>query len=82
MPRGISTDPAHFREFLEKSVLLVGGEVIDNNSIDISTETFDGQSWELSVEDFLNAIEGTAAEKFIDVVGSEEIDEDDEEGDD
>ena len=34
MPRGISKDLKNFKETLEKGVILVGGEVVDNNSID------------------------------------------------
>jgi len=138
MPRSLSTDPNHLREILEKGVVLVGGEVVDNNSIDLdsdepvvvaivfnatgtgrqpgaisaaqgdhpdaalevaheileewehehygrdehATETFDGQIWELPVDAFLEAIEGTEAEKLLDIVGgedNEEIDEEEEE---
>lgn len=39
------------------------------------TETFDGRAWTLSVEDFADAIEGTAAEKFIEVSEEEEEEE-------
>jgi hypothetical protein len=140
MPRGISKDLADFKETLEKGVILVGGEAVDNNSIDVDddtpvsvavvvnvtgygphvgvicavqghvdealqeayrileewemdhnpdyfkelekeygdeassvfTETFDGLMWELSPEDFIAAIKGTAAEKYIDVVEYED----------
>lgn len=129
MPRGVSKDASHLREWLEKTVIIVDGEVLDNGSIDldndspvavaiivnvtgigrnpgaiaagqgdhpdaalqaaheiledweqehygdggdVSTETFDGQAWELSVEDFMAAIEGTEAAKYLDVVGGEE----------
>ena len=130
MPRGVSTDLENFKETLEKGVILVGGEAVDNNSIDPEddtpvsvaimfdvngfgphvgvicavqgghvdealqaadelleewtldhypdsdpehfTETFDGLMWELSPEDFIAAIKGTPAEKFIDVVEYEE----------
>jgi len=146
MPRGIDNDPKRFREYLEKGVMLVGGEVVDNNSIDVEddtpvsvalvvnvtgygphvgaiaavqghidealqaaheiledwemdhnpdyfaelekehgddalgvfTETFDGVMWELPVEDFLEAIKGTDAEKYIDVIEYEEDEEEDE----
>lgn len=140
MPRGVSNDVDNFKEVLAKGVILIGGEVVDNNSIDaeddtpvavaiivnvtgygphigaisavqghidealnvaheileewekdhnpdyyaelekeygdradeVFTETFDGIMWELPVEEFLSAIEGTAAEKFIDVVENED----------
>jgi len=138
MPRGISKDLENFKETLEKGVILVGGEVVDNNSIDIDddtpvsvaivvdvtgygphpgaisavqghvdaalevaheileewtrehyppadadadetlTETFDGIMWELPAEDFVAAIKGTAAEKYIDVVEYEEEDDEEE----
>lgn len=39
MPRGISKDLENFQETLEKGVLLVGGEVVDNNSIDPDDDT-------------------------------------------
>jgi hypothetical protein len=39
MPRGISKDLENFKETLEKGVILVGGEVVDNNSIDIDDDT-------------------------------------------
>ena len=141
MPRGIDNDPKRFREYLEKGVILIGGETVDNNSIDIEDdtpvsvaimvnvtgygphigaiaagqghidealqaaeeileewemdhnpdyfaelekeygderapevfrETFDGVMWELPVEEFLEAIKGTKAEEYIDVVEYEE----------
>jgi hypothetical protein len=140
MPRGISKDLENFKGTLEKGVILVGGEVVDNNSIDIDddtpvsvaivvnvtgygphigvicavqghvdealqeayeileewemdhnpdyfkelekehgdeassvfTETFDGIMWELPAEDFVAAIKGTAAEKYIDVIEYED----------
>ena len=143
MPRGISKDLENFKKTLEKGVLLVGGEAVDNNSIDVDddtpvsvaivvnvqgygphvgaiaavqghidealqsaheileeweqehnpnhfkeledeygeraseilTETFDGVMWELPVEEFVEAIKGTAAEKYIDVVEQEEEEE-------
>lgn len=140
MPRGIDNDPKRFREYLEKGVILVGGESVDNNSIDpdndtpvsvavvvnvtgygphigvicavqghvdealqegyeiledwemdhnpdyfkeleaehgesaseVFTETFDAVMWELPVEDFVAAIKGTTAEKYIDIVEYED----------
>jgi hypothetical protein len=133
MPRGISKDLENFKETLEKGVILVGGEAVNNNSIDPDddtpvsvaimfdvngfgphvgticavqgghidealqaadeileewtrdhyppkdadedetlTETFDGIMWELPAEDFVAAIKGTAAEKYIDVVEYED----------
>lgn len=157
MPRGIDTDAKRFREYLEKGVILIGGEAVGNNSIDpedddpvhvaimvnvigygphvgviaavqgghvdeaLQTadeileewemdhnpdyfaklekeygerageafrETFDGVMWMLSPEEFVTAISGTEAEKYIDVVEPEEEgaleegDEDPEEEDD
>lgn len=154
MPRGISKDAANFREILEKGVILVGGEIVDNNSISLDdddpvsvaimvnvtgygphigticatqgghidsalqaadeileewemdhnqdyftelekehgddarqmfTETFDGFMWELTPQAFADAIEGTGAEKFIEIDEPEEEEEeptDDEEQDD
>lgn len=38
MPRGVSKDAAHFREVLEKGVILVGGEITDNNSISLDDD--------------------------------------------
>ena len=39
MPRGIHNDPKRFREYLEKGVILIGGETVDNNSIDIEDDS-------------------------------------------
>ena len=39
---------------------------------DVATETFDGMSWELSAKDFVDAIEGTEATKYIDTHSSQE----------
>lgn len=38
MPRGVSKDAENFREVLEKGVILVGGEIVDNNSIDLEDD--------------------------------------------
>jgi len=38
MPRGISKDLENFKEVLAKGVLLVGGEIVDNNSIDLDDD--------------------------------------------
>ncbi len=38
MPRGINNDAANFREVLEKGVILVGGEIVDNNSISLDDD--------------------------------------------
>jgi hypothetical protein len=38
MPRGISKDLENFKEVLAKGVLLVGGEIVDNNSIDLEDD--------------------------------------------
>jgi hypothetical protein len=38
MPRGVSKDAENFREVLEKGVLLIGGEIVDNNSIDLEDD--------------------------------------------
>jgi len=50
----------------------------------VFTETFDGRTWTLPAEAFCDAIYGTAAEKFIDVLENEddEDEDEDEEGDD
>lgn len=39
------------------------------------TETFDGRSWTMPVEEFADAVEGTPAEKFIEIVGYEDDEE-------
>ncbi len=39
MPRGVSKDLENFKETLEKGVILVGGEAVDNNSIDPEDDT-------------------------------------------
>ena len=38
MPRGVSKDAENFREVLEKGVILIGGEIVDNNSIDLEDD--------------------------------------------
>jgi len=151
MPRGTSKDPTNLREILEKGVILVGGEIVDNNSISLDDddpvsvaiivnvqgygphtgaicatqgghidaalqaadeileewemdhnqdyfaelekehgdeasavfrETFDGFMWELSPQEFADAIEGTGAEKFIEIDEPEESEGDEEPEDD
>jgi hypothetical protein len=51
-------------------------EEYGEDASDVFTETFDGWSWELSPEEFADAIEGTAATKYIETHSEE--DEDDE----
>jgi len=135
MPRGVSKDPKHFKEILDKGVILVAGEgdVIDlddpepvrvaimfdvngfgphvgaiyamqrghvdgaleeadtlleewtldhypDSDPDHFTETFDGFSWTLSPEDFADAIEGTAATKYIETTEEDEDDGEEDEG--
>jgi vacuolar-type H+-ATPase subunit I/STV1 len=52
-----------------------------DSASEVFTETFDGWSWELTPQELADAIEGTGAEKFIEVEEAEEeetVEEDDE----